>query len=311
MTKLLLIDADTILYSSAAKEEIRKCKATHKESGRSKVFPSKTSFNVWLEENPKWDKEMFEFDVEQELVGEKAFAFASVRNKIDNILEAVPHDDFRVCIQGSGNFRKDRQAKYVNYKAQRDAKPLLLKDAWDYTVKKYKDKCIISEGEETDDRLTIIGWEYWNKKEHDNLVIAAVDKDIHSNVPGYFFNYFHPEDGVYFNDELSQGKRYWTQVLTGDSADNINGIGHLSAETKKKYGIKTAGCGKIAAAKILADVESEQECACRVMEAYKLSWPDTWKQTIDEMCFFLWLRRCEGDMFKFKTHVLDRLGIIV
>ena len=40
--KLLYIDADTLLYSSAAKEEVNKCLAKHVPSGREKLFESKT-----------------------------------------------------------------------------------------------------------------------------------------------------------------------------------------------------------------------------------------------------------------------------
>lgn len=311
MTQLLLIDADTLLYSSASKEEIRKCKATHTPTNRTKVFPSKTAFNNWLAENPKWDKEDFVFAVEQELVGEIAFACASVRNKIDKVLEAVSPKDFKVCIQGEGNFRKFKEAKYVTYKGQRTAKPLLYQDVYDYVKRKYKNNLIISEGEETDDVLTIEGWKHWNENKGESLIIAACDKDIQANVPGYFFNYLYPDEGVVFNDPISQAKKYWTQVLIGDTADNIPGISHLHRYTKEKYGIKTNNCGKVAAAKILCEVGSEKECAQRVIEAYKLSWPDTWYDTISEMCFFLWLRRHEGDMFEFDSHVLNRLGISV
>ena len=46
----------------------------------------------------------------------------------------------------------------------------------------------------------------------------------------------------------------------------------------------------------------------RVLEAYRLSWPDDWKQRLQDMCFFLWMRREEGEMFEL-TKYLDNIGV--
>lgn len=51
------------------------------------------------------------------------------------------------------------------------------------------------------------------------------------------------------------------------------------------------------------------ECVERVVEVYKASWPDDYKERLEDMCFFLWLQREEGDMFTWKTHVIERLGM--
>jgi len=51
MTKLLVIDADTILYSSAAQQQLNKCLATNIEHGSQRLFESKTAFNEWAKEN--------------------------------------------------------------------------------------------------------------------------------------------------------------------------------------------------------------------------------------------------------------------
>lgn len=307
--KTLIIDADTILYSSAAKEQINKCLAIHKKSGREKMFPSKTSFNEWLKESGKWTKDDFEFKSIPELVGETAYACSSVKKKVEAIVEASGCDDFQVCVQGTGNFRKERQAKFVAYKAQRTEKPLLFYDVLDYVIKKYKDKVRVSHGIETDDFITITAWDYLNNGKQDDLVIAAVDKDICQCSVGNMLNYFRLEDGIFFNTHEMQYKAFWTAVLVGDTADNIPGLLHVSDITKKQYGIKTTGCGKVGAARILSDTVSEQDCAERVMEAYCRSWPEDWRERLEEMCFFLWLQRKQADMFTFKTHVLQRLGI--
>ena len=314
MSKTLYIDADTFLVQAAAKERILLCESTHTPSGRVKIWPGKTAFNNWLKENSKWKKEEFSFKEIQEAVGEVRYACNTMKNKVEGLVDFAKCDDFRVCIQGTGNYRKLRNAKFVDYKGQRGEKPLFYQDVFDYTVKKWKDKVVISNGFETDDYLAKIGWEYYNSDRQDEILISYCDKDLPQNIVGNMLNYNYLDNGVFFNTHEMQYKGFWNSVLMGDVADNIPGILAIAEETRVKYGIKKCkdnACGKITAGRILADVQSEKECAERVMEAYRLAWPEDWKQRIDENCFFLWLQRHEGDMFKFKTHVIDRLNIAI
>lgn len=312
MKRVLYIDADTILYSSAAKEEINKCLATNTINNKSKLFESKTAFNEWHKEHSTHPKEVYTFQQEKELVGEISFACKSVRSKIEGIVEKAGCDDFRVCIQGIGNYRNDYVSKYVAYKQQRTGKPLLYSDVFNYAVKKYKDKVIVTSGEESDDFLSKLAWKYWNDKhtiEDSPIVIGYVDKDIQQNCPGVLLNYFKLDEGLFLNTYEMQYKGFWKSVLTGDSADNIDGILQLSNETKKRYGIKANGCGPVAATRILCAAESERECAERVLEAYKLSWSDDYLERLQDMCFFLWLRREEDEMFDLKKY-FDKLGVL-
>lgn len=311
MERILYIDADTILYSSAAKEEINKCLATNSLNGKSKLFPSKTAFNEWYKEYSTHPKEVYTFQQEKELVGEISFACKSVRSKIEGIVEKAGCDDFRVCIQGIGNYRNDYVSKYVTYKGQRTGKPLLYSDVFNYVVKKYKDKVIITSEEETDDFICKLAWKHWNEKhttEDSPIVIAMVDKDIQQNCPGVLLNYFKLEEGLFLNTHEMQYKGFWKSVLTGDVADNIDGILRLSDETKRLYGIKANGCGPVAAARILCTATSEKECGERVLEAYKQAWPDDYMERLQDMCFFLWLRREEGEMFDLKKY-FDKIGV--
>ena len=301
--KLLYIDADTLLYSSAAKEEVNKCLAKHVPTGREKLFESKTEFNTWLKANTKWNKEDFEFTVVKELNDQDngiRFACASFKQKVANIVEAVVAKDYFVCIQGEGNFRKTYPAKYVQYKAQRGEKPILFKELYDWVKVKYKHRCIVVDGEETDDyvvRAALTG-----------NIVSACDKDVFANSYGLFYNYMKPEDGVFVWTDEQRWKKYWWQVLSGDSGDNIDGIVHLAQETKDKYSIKTKGVGGKTADTILDGCTTEKEAAERVLEAYQLAWPEDGYERMKEMCFFLWMRRWEGQMFDLDSY-LKELGV--
>lgn len=311
MTKLLLIDADTIIYSSAAKEEINKCYATNKNNGKSQMFPSKTAFNEWHKEYSKTPKEDYTFEVVKELVGETSYACSSVKNKINAIIEIVPHTDYKICIQGAGNYRMDYPAKYVDYKGQRGAKPLLFKDTYQYVLSKWNRNVIVIDNEEVDDFVCYNSWKDWNPKgnvEDSKLTLAFCDKDIWQNSVGALFNYNKPEEGVFWNTRKMQYTGFWTSCLVGDTADNIDGILLLGEDTKKKYGIKTNTCGKVAGARIMSDVKSEKEAAQRVVDAYKEAWPDDGVDRLSDMAFFLWLRKREGQMYVLREH-LDHLGV--
>jgi len=309
MTKLLVIDTDTILYSSAAMHQENKCNVIHKSSGREKLFESKTAFNDWIKAQDKWSKDEFDFQTVSSVVGEPRFAFQSIKQKIDNIVESVGISDFKICIEGEGNFRKEFQSKYVQYKSHRPPKPLLFEECREFLVKKYKKQLVEAVGVETDDICNIFAWESFNKgikaksKDASNVVLAACDKDLFANSRGWMYNYFKPEQGIFWNNSFKQAYNFATQLLTGDNADAIPGIEKLSAITRERYGIKTKGVGPATAQKILADCLLEEELAQRVKECYSEAWEEEWDERLNENGFFLYLLRHQTDKWSLSEYL--------
>jgi 5'-3' exonuclease len=99
-----------------------------------------------------------------------------------------------------------------------------------------------------------------------------------------------------------------TQLLTGDNADNIPGLSKLADESKIKYGIRTAGVGKVSAEKILGSCSTEKELAENTIECYMSAWPDDWKQRLNDMGFFLYLLRHENDKWDVDKY-FESLGV--
>lgn len=305
MKKLLVVDADTILHASAAQQQLNKCLATNIEHGSQRLFESKTAFNKWLETKEDRTKGMYTFETVSEIKpdAEPRFAFNSIKQKVDKIVEAAGCDDFVVCIEGEGNFRKDFKSRFVDYKGQRSAKPLLFEECREFFLKKYKEKVILSEGRETDDTCNILAWESYNKavaaKNRDacDVVLAFVDKDLAANSRGLLLNYNKLEDGVFWNHSFTQAYNFATQLLTGDDADNIPGIEKLSKITKERFNIKVEGVGPATAKKVLADCKTEAELAARVFECYSAMYGEEegWDERLDENGFFLYLLRHEKD----------------
>lgn len=302
MSKLLIIDADTILHASSAQQQTNKCLATNIEYGSQRLFESKTAFNDWVKENNR-DKANYSCETISELKpeAEPRFAFQSIKQKVENIVEASGCSDYVVCVEGEGNFRKDFNAKFVDYKGQRTAKPLLFEECREYFMKKYKDRILYGVGKETDDVVNILSWKSYKtalkarSQDAATHVLAYVDKDLTANSRGWLLNYNKLEDGLFWNDSFVQSKNFAVQMLQGDSADNIPGIGRLSDITKERFNVRVNGVGKATAEKVLADCKTEKELAMRVYECYSATWEDDWHDRMYEMGFFLYLLRSEKD----------------
>lgn len=310
--KLLVVDADTLLYSSAAQQQLNKCLATNIEYGSQRLFESKTAFNEWAKEhNRKKDNYSFETISEIKPDAEPRFAFQSIKQKVDKIVQAASCDDFVLCIEGEGNFRKDFKSKFVDYKGQRSEKPILFEECREFFLKKYKKKVILSEGRETDDTCNIMAWESYNKgvsskdKSKCNVVLAYCDKDIAANSRGWLLNYNKLEEGIFWNDAFTQSYNFAVQLLIGDSADNIPGIEKLSKITKERFNIKVEGVGPATAKKILADCKTEVDLATRVFECYSAMYGEEegWEERLDENGFFLYLLRHEKDAWDLNRYL--------
>lgn len=310
--KLLVVDADTLLYSSAAQQQLNKCLATNIEYGSQRLFESKTAFNDWAKENNR-DKANYSFETISKIKPdtEPRFAFQAIKQKVDKIVEAAKCDDYVLCIEGEGNFRKDFKSKFVDYKGQRSEKPILFEDCREFFLKKYKKRVILSEGRETDDTCNIMAWESYNKgvsskdKSKCNVVLAYCDKDLAANSRGWMLNYNKLEEGIFWNDSFTQSYNFATQLLIGDSADNIPGIEKLSPITKERFSIKVEGVGPATAKKILADCKTEVDLAARVYECYSAMYGEEggWEERLDENGFFLYLLRHEKDKWDLNRYL--------
>jgi len=123
------------------------------------------------------------------------------------------------------------------------------------------------------------------------------------------YNYNKPEDGIWWNSKKAMQYNHCMMVLTGDAADNVTGLGKLSPEIIEKYNLRsTKGVGKVSAEAILSGAETEKERWERIIEAYKASWPENGMERLEEMNWFMWLRRIENEYFCLDKY-LKRLGI--
>ena len=128
---------------------------------------------------------------------------------------------------------------------------------------------LFSQGEEADDLISkaAASLDY-------NCVVASIDKDM-LQLPCWHFNFGRNE--WIKVDKESGTKFFYTQILTGDRADNIIGL----------YGI-----GPKKAEKILQDCHTEEDLWDAVVKAYEGD-----VEHALENARLLWLRRYEGEIW--------------
>ena len=178
-------------------------------------------------------------------------------------------DEWKLYLTGDNNFRVDIATTAV-YKGNRTApKPQHLPALRKHLVDEWG--AVIVEGQEADDAVAIHATELG----YNNSIITSVDKDL-DQLPGWHYNFvkdiaYHitPEEGMY---------RFYKQILTGDTADNIIGL---------------KGVGPIKADKILEECNGELDLYNACVEAYAGN-----EERVLENARLLWLRRYEDQMWE-------------
>ena len=178
--------------------------------------------------------------------------------------------DYEVYLTCSGHqFRHDIAKTHV-YKGNRKGteKPKHLQYIRDYMEGEWG--AIVSVEQEADDCLAIAATDL----DHD-CTIVSIDKDM-LQVPCWHYN---PVKDVMVKVSETEGLRFfYSQILTGDSVDNIHGL--------KGVGPKTAEL-------MLEDAWTEDDLWETVVKAY-----DGDVDRIVENARLLWLRRYEGELWE-------------
>jgi len=227
----LLFDGDIIIYRAAAAAEPSKYYVYIKgeeEYGYIASFKYKKEMNSFI----KGEEGDFVIEKKKE-IEPVANALNNIDTTIDNIVSVLNFTSTKFYLTGTGNFR---EKLYPDYKAHRKdvERPVHLMDCTQYLIEKYG--AIVIDGMEADDAMSIEQY-----KDPDTSCIVSLDKDL-DMVPGGHYNWVRGE--YYEVKELDGLRWFYTQVLTGDSVDNIKGL---------------KGIGPKGAQKLLKDCNTEKE----------------------------------------------------
>ncbi|CAM0112348.1 exonuclease [Vibrio phage 166E36-1] len=297
--KMVWVDADTILHSSAIALQQSYINVKHIPSGRVKRFDNKTAFGVrgvkiipnkWLDttnqnmiEKGKEPFKLEDFEIEEcyEIKPEFTthteaieYGLQSIGFAVGGLKKYADSEDYRLIISGGkGNYRNDL-AKTLKYKGKRTDKPILYSELKEAMLEQYKTKVVLADFCEAED---LCGWyasqqeikfgEDFDKWEE---CISFIDKDV-KMVYSPSINYRNFEDGFTFPTKLECAAHLVSQIVAGDeSCDNIRGLPNLTEEVTKKFGLRKAnGCGKTPAENLIADCTTEKEMYERAVFAYQ------------------------------------------
>lgn len=335
MTRLVF-DFDSIKFKAACAAEERSVLVTHKQSGDSWEFKTRTEFhgrdkksNFLLEYSQQKDDlftvDDFVFEDKQRL---RSFIKHQdiVDSLIGGICKTLSCKDYYGYLGRGASFR-EAMSHMKQYKGQRSelVKPLLIDKVADYISKQHKGKFV--EGLESDDWVSIDSqnaFDKWkkSKSDDDKLVLLSVDKDSRTH-PGWLFNYDTMTsplkvDGFGKLYEENEGTPngwgrifFYYFILNGDMADNYS----PTALCNVRYGKKSAY-------KDLKDCKTDKEALQSVVNRYKTWYPSpvdfiswrgeqmtySWLDVMQEIWDMAFMLKYEGQRIVVK-YVLDKVGV--
>lgn len=219
-----------------------------------------------------------------------SYTLQSVKTVMESIYNTFPKAaERKVYLSGSGNFRESLATIRI-YKGNRDPqnRPEYYDEIRQYLID-YHDAEVI-DGMEADDKL---GIEQWKHKDRDT-VIVGIDKDLKC-IPGYHFNWV---KGLFEYQTLAEAnKMFWTQVITGDTTDNIQGI---------------PGSGPKAAAKVIGSSDGTwTDMHNKVLQAYEAKFGGDGMRQFHENASLLWIQREEGINYDGKPYTTESIPVPV
>ena len=177
-----------------------------------------------------------------------------VRQRLDAITEAAGATDRLIYLSHPINYREEI---FPDYKANRDVthKPFWHTEIRDYLIER-QGAAFSEQGDEADDALGI--HQMGALAADEETIICTIDKDL-DMIPGLHYNFSKTrrDNGVYDLSDPDCLRLFYTQMLTGDSADNIPGM-------FKKLGVKASARWLVP----IEDMTRAKEMYEYVMEVY-------------------------------------------
>lgn len=132
---------------------------------------------------------------------------------IESLFEETNAEEYVLCFtSGGNNFRKLIDSEYKANRKGREL-PAFFNEMKDYIFNKYN--CVHGNGREADDFCASY------IKKYPDAIVSHVDKDLNQIVGSHYDS---KKKEFYDITVEDANKQLWTQMITGDSGDNIKGI---------------------------------------------------------------------------------------
>lgn len=162
-------------------------------------------------------------------------AFTYFVDKLNSILDVLSNDigegEVVICNGSRNCFRNDINDKYKANRTQ--DKPEILNELHELIKKRYNSYW--GDGVETDDIVATLWKVQTELNGLDSCVIVSSDKD-YKQLPCWIFDSYYKRLSLSKVDDFESELNFFTQMIVGDSADNINYCkGYGLAYTKKIF----------------------------------------------------------------------------
>jgi len=238
--KILLIDADTIAYTTCLNTEV-----------------AEEILAEYMYTPMEWDAIVNDPNYVEEdgcvYVTDTQLALSKAEDKLQRIMDKTGCSKFELHFTGGGK-KNFRYTIAPNYKANRTGRaPAGLGQLKIDLAEKYNG--IIHNGWEADDYVV-----YAKLKDPEKYILVAIDKDVLNSIEGTHFNYYESalyKKDMHFQEVSKHTAMTWRyiQTLTGDKTDGIEGLHRVGPKTAEK---------------IIAGKFSHGEIWQAVIEAYKM-----------------------------------------
>ncbi len=237
MSRLALIDGDVVVYAAGFASD-----AAAKKELLDKLGGDKEEYAAHVEEHGKPFEPL-------------AYALKGTNQMLDSIPNKVDADDSVIYLSHPVNYR---ESFYPEYKLNRNT---AHKPHWYDEIKEHllnRHAATYSQiGDEADDAMGMAQMD--SLRQGRETIICTVDKDL-DMIPGLHYNWSKTkrDNGVYTMEDPEGLRLFYTQMLTGDTSDNIPGM-------YAKLGMKAAARWLIP----IEGMDTEREMYEYVLDVYK------------------------------------------
>ena len=260
------VDGDVVLYRAAWACERHSYEWVHEKSGASfGVFQDARSAKEWYDGQgrPAGLKRVTHTHTELPHV-----VRGIIGGMMMGILRDTGADTCQVYLSDSRCWRHDI-AKTREYKGNRPDRPVLYTEAKRVLLQDWD--AYVAPGMEADDALAMLAADC--EEAHETCIICSIDKDL-LTIPGLHFNFVTGEWRTV--GRVEAWRRLMSQVLTGDSTDNIPGLPKVGEKNKL--------------VRALDEMDDPGEMARHVREAYREKMGDGWEAYLWEMANLVFIR---------------------
>ena len=207
-------------------------------------------------------------------------SWKNFKKLLNKIQDDCWSSDFKMAVRGDNNFRDEIWPEYkANRRRQAVKNPSrrieFVKAITELAV--FEGYAVPAHGREADDLVRI--WAEECIKENREHIVVTNDKDLRC-IPGKFYD---PKENVLFEvDAETAMANYYTQLLCGDSTDNIPGV---------------PGLGVKGATNLISTLSTEEEYQEAVIANYISAYQDEWHDMLILNGKLIHIQRTMDDVF--------------